>query len=145
MRDHGPMDVLLVEDNASDAELTLRALRKHNLGNGITWVRDGAEALDFIYGSGGYSDRGPGKVVLVLLDLKLPKVNGLQVLARLKADEQTKKIPVVVLTSSAEDRDLDEAYGLGANSYLVKPVEFGAFVDVVSNAGFYWLIENKLP
>lgn len=145
MHDRGHVDVLLVEDNASDGELTMRALRKHNLANGVTWVRDGAEALDFVYGTGAYADRPPGNLVLILLDLKLPKVNGLEVLAKIKSDERSKTVPVVVLTSSAEDRDLEEAYRLGANSYLVKPVEFGAFVDVVSKAGFYWLISNKTP
>lgn len=137
--------VLLVEDNASDGELTLRALKKHNLANEVTWVRDGAEALEFIHCTGAYSRRSSGNPVLILLDLKLPKVNGLQVLERLKSDPDTKAIPIVVLTSSAEDRDLEAAYQLGANSYLVKPVEFGAFMEVVSKAGVYWLIDNRLP
>ncbi|QKT03345.1 response regulator [Ectothiorhodospiraceae bacterium 2226] len=145
MPDSGRIEVLLVEDNPNDGELTLRALRKHNLANDIVWMRDGAEALDYVFGTGPYAHKPRGKLVLVLLDLKLPKVTGLELLARLKADERTKCVPTVVLTSSAEDRDLEEAYRLGANSYLVKPVEFGAFAEVVGRAGFYWLIENQLP
>jgi two-component system, response regulator len=135
--------VLLVEDSASDGELTLRALRSRHVANSITWVRDGAEALDFIYRTGSYQDRPDDDLVLILLDLKLPKMDGLQVLGRIKAEPTLRCIPVVVLTSSAEDRDLEEAYKLGANSYLVKPVEFDDFVNVVGKAGCYWLVVNR--
>lgn len=145
MQKASQIDVLLVEDSPSDAELTRRALQKNNLANTLSWVRDGAEALDFIYCRGRYAERGGNERMIILLDLKLPKLDGLQVLERLKGDPATRSIPIVVLTSSAEDRDLEEAYRLGANSYLVKPVEFGAFVEVVSSAGFYWLIENRQP
>jgi two-component system, response regulator len=137
--------VLLVEDNVSDGELTLRALRNHQLANGITWVRDGAEAIHYVLRDGPYSDRPPGDPILILLDLKLPKVDGLQVLDCLKRDDSARKIPIVVLTSSAEDRDIERAYELGANSYLVKPVGFDAFTDVVSRAGLYWLVVNRVP
>jgi len=140
------VEILLVEDNASDAELCMRALRKHNLANKLVWVKDGAEALDFIFGTGVYSGRnvvdGPK---VILLDLRLPKVDGLDVLRRLKADEHTRLIPVVVLTSSKEDRDVIESYQLGVNSYISKPVEFDAFVKTVSELGMYWLLVNRPP
>jgi len=140
------VEILLVEDNASDAELCMRALKKHNLANKLVWVKDGAEALDFIFGTGAYSGR---KVVdgpkVILLDLRLPKVDGLDVLRRLKADEHTRLIPVVVLTSSKEDRDVIESYQLGVNSYISKPVEFDAFVKTVSELGMYWLLVNRPP
>lgn len=138
------VEILLVEDNSADEELTLRALRRVNLVNNIDVVRDGAEALDYLFGEGAYRDRN-GRPKVVLLDLKLPKVNGLEVLARIRADERTKRLPVVVLTSSREDRDLEEAYRLGVNSYVVKPVEFGAFGEAVSQLGLYWVLQNKAP
>jgi CheY-like chemotaxis protein len=139
------VDILLVEDNASDAELAMRALRKGKLANGITWVKDGAEALEFIFRDGAYAGRPDQLPRLILLDLKLPKVDGIEVLRRIKSDERAKTIPVVVLTSSAEERDIVESYKLGVNSYLVKPVEFEQFSETVAQAGFYWMLMNKTP
>ena len=140
------VDILLVEDNPHDAELTLRALKKHNLANHLFVVEDGAEALDFIFGRGKYEQRSvsnPPKVVL--LDLKLPKVNGLEVLRALRENPTTKTLPVVVVTSSREDPDIKAAYALGANSYVVKPVDFDAFSEAVSSLGLYWLLVNQPP
>ena len=138
------VEVLLVEDNPSDAELTMRALKKRNLANRLFHAKDGAEALDFLFANGAFADRrvenGPK---VVLLDLKLPKVDGLEVLQRIKSDERTKKIPVVVMTSSREDRDLVTCYELGVNGYVVKPVEFEDFSRAVSELGFYWLLLNE--
>lgn len=138
------VDILLVEDNPYDAELTTRALQKRNLANQLHVVKDGAEALDFIFGRGEYAQRrlvSPPKVVL--LDLKLPKLNGLEVLQAIKTDERTRMIPVVMVTSSAEDPDIKAAYLLGANSYVVKPVNFDAFMEAMSQLGFYWLLVNQ--
>jgi len=140
------IEILLVEDNKDDVELTLHALRKENLANNIHVARDGEEALEFLFCNGSHADRSfenPPK--LVLLDLKLPKVDGMEVLRRLKADPRTKTIPVVILTSSKEERDLVQGYGLGANSYIQKPVDFDQFRDTVKNAGFYWLLINQTP
>lgn len=140
------VEILLVEDNAEDVELTLRALRKENLANSIQVVHDGEEALEFIFCSGNYSGRSsesPPK--LVLLDLKLPKVDGLQVLKRLKSDARTRNIPVVILTSSKEERDLVQSYGNGANSYIQKPVDFDQFRDTVKKVGYYWILINQPP
>lgn len=140
------VEILLVEDNPYDAELTVRALKKYNLANRIVQVKDGAQALDFIFAAGAYSHRKIENVPrVVLLDLKLPKVDGIEVLRALKSDDRTKQIPVVVLTSSAEDRDLVETYKLGVNSYIVKPVDFENFIKAVSEVGFYWLLLNKPP
>jgi len=139
------VDILLVEDNPTDAELTMRALRKGNLVNQITWVKDGAEALEFIFRSGAYAGRPDQNPRLILLDLKLPKVDGIEVLRRIKADEQTRTIPVVMVTSSQEGRDITESYKLGVNSYVVKPVEFEQFSETVAKAGFYWMLVNKTP
>jgi CheY-like chemotaxis protein len=138
-----PVEILLVEDNPTDAELTTEALREGNLANHLVWVKDGAEALDFIFARGKYSDRQvdePPKVIL--LDLRLPKVDGLEVLQTLKSDARTRSIPVVVLTSSKEERDITESYQLGVNSFVSKPVEFDEFVSVVSQLGLYWLLIN---
>jgi len=140
------VDILLVEDNPQDAELTIRALKKRNLANQLHLVEDGAEALDFIFCRGAYERRemtSPPKVIL--LDLKLPKVSGLEVLKAFKTDERTRSIPVVIVTSSREDPDIQTAYALGANSYVVKPVDFDAFVDAMSRLGFYWLLLNQPP
>lgn len=140
------VDILLVEDNPRDAELIIRALKKWNLTNRLFGVEDGAEALDFIFGRGKYVDRGMiNHPKIVLLDLKLPKVNGLEVLQAIKTDERTRMIPVVIMTSSHEDPDIKTAYELGANSYVVKPVEFGAFTEAISQVGFYWLLVNQAP
>ena len=140
------VDILLVEDNATDAELCMRALKKHNLANNLVWVKDGAEALDFIFRTGEYA-KVPNHVrpKVILLDLRLPKVDGIEVLRRLKSDAEARLIPVAVLTSSKEDRDLNECYRLGVNSYIPKPVEFDKFVETVTNLGLYWLVVNKVP
>ena len=140
------VEILLVEDNPNDVELTLRALKKHNLANKIHVVKDGAEALDYIFASNAYAYRKiEDRPKVILLDLKLPKVSGLEVLSKIKSDERTKIIPVVVLTSSKEERDLVESYRLGANSYITKPADFDKFVDSVSELGLYWLLLNQPP
>jgi two-component system response regulator len=140
------VEILLVEDNPNDAELALRALRKHNLANKIHLVKDGAEALEFIFGNGAYAGRNVGnKPKVIFLDLKLPKVDGLEVLHKVKSDERTKTIPIVVLTSSHEERDLVESYKFGVNSYIVKPVDFDKFIQAVSQLGMYWMLLNKQP
>jgi two-component system response regulator len=138
------VDILLVEDNPRDAELTIRALKKKNFANDIYLVEDGVEALDFLFCRGKYAQRDVAdKPKVVLLDLKLPKLNGLEVLREIKSDKKTQSIPVVVLTSSNQDPDIKSAYELGANSYVVKPVEFKAFMEAVGNLGFYWLLINR--
>jgi two-component system, response regulator len=140
------VEILLAEDNASDAEMTLRALRSRNLANNVHWVKDGAEALDFMFRTGAYAGRQPATTPkLVLLDIKMPKVDGIEVLRRLKGDAATRHIPVVVMTSSNEDRDLVESYRLGVNSYIVKPVEFEAFLETVARIGLYWVLTNRVP
>src|SRR5512139_4224291 len=137
------VEILLVEDNPRDAELTIRALKKKNLANSLHHVEDGVEALDFLFARGKYSDRdindGPK---VVLLDLKLPRIDGLEVLTAIKADERTRAIPVVIITSSAEDPDVKKAYQLGANSYVIKPVQFDAFMEAMVRVGIYWLMVN---
>jgi two-component system response regulator len=140
------VEILLVEDNPDDVELTLHALRKENLANSIHVARDGEEALEFLFCNGVHADqfleRAPK---LILLDLKLPKVDGMEVLKRLKADARTKTIPVVILTSSKEERDLVKGYDLGANSYIQKPVDFDQFRQTVKSVGLYWLVINQQP
>ena len=140
------LEILLVEDNPHDAELTIRALKKRHLANHLVHVSDGQAALDFLFGSGAYEGRDVHHLPkVVLLDLKLPKLNGIEVLRQLRTDERTKVVPVVVLTSSHEDRDVIESYKLGANSYIVKPVDFENFSEAVSNLGLYWLLLNEPP
>lgn len=138
--------ILLVEDNPSDVRLTRRALQKKNVLNDLVVARDGQEALDYIFGTGAFADRDVShQPAVILLDLKLPRIDGLEVLKTIKGDERTQMIPVVILTTSKEDRDLEAAYKLGANSYIVKPVDFNQFADAVSNLGMYWLVLNESP
>lgn len=140
------VEILLVEDNPDDMELTLRVLRSHHLANNVQVLRDGAEALDFIFCRGAYAERDINDhPKVILLDLKLPKVDGLEVLAAIKKDDRTKSIPVVVLTSSKEERDVVDSYQLGVNSYISKPVEFEQFVTAIQQLGFYWLLLNRPP
>jgi len=146
MSENNFVEILLVEDNPQDLELTRRALRKGNLTNNIHVARDGAEALEFLFCEGAYATRKPeGGPKLILLDLKLPKVDGLEVLKRVKGDPRTKTIPVVVLTSSKEQNDVVESYHLGVNSYIVKPVNFERFAEAVRDVGMYWLLLNLPP
>ncbi len=138
--------ILLVEDNADDEVLTRRALKKNNIGNELVVARDGAEALDYLFGMGVYEGRDLSVMPqVILLDLKLPKVDGLEVLRRLRADERTKLLPVVILTSSKEQQDLVNGYGYGANSYIRKPVDFAQFLEAVRQLGLYWLVLNETP
>ncbi len=141
-----PVEILLVEDNPNDVELALHAFKKNNLTNRIEIARDGAEALDFIFCTGRHAQRNMHEFPkMILLDLKLPKVDGMEVLKRIKADERTRSIPVVILTSSREERDVVESYHLGVNSYIVKPVDFEQFTNTVRQLGLYWLLLNHPP
>jgi len=138
--------ILLVEDNADDEALTMRALKKNNIGNTVVVVRDGAEALDFLFCSGAYADRDPhDKPQVILLDLKLPKVDGMEVLRRIRADPSTRTLPVVILTSSKEEQDVVNSYLIGVNSYIRKPVDFVQFVEAIRQLGLYWLVLNEAP
>jgi len=139
------IEILLVEDNALDAELTMRALKKGKLANKLMWVKDGQQALDYLFRQGDYAQRDDTHPRLVLLDLKMPRVGGIEVLKAIKADERTRRIPVVVMTSSQEDQDVAETYNLGVNSYVVKPVDFSALADIAGQAGYYWLAINRTP
>ncbi len=144
--DEQPIEILLVEDNPNDVELTLHAFQAHKIGNRVHVVRDGAEALEFIFGTGRYAERDlNAHPKVILLDLKLPLVDGMDVLRRVKADPRTRSIPVVVLTSSHEEKDMVESYELGVNSYIVKPVDFGQFTESARTLGMYWLLFNELP
>jgi CheY-like chemotaxis protein len=144
--DSREVEILLVEDNINDAELTIRALRKNNIANNIIHLIDGAEALDFLLGKGKYSGRNTNsKPKVILLDIKMPKVDGMEALKQIKANEETKTIPVVVLTSSKENPDVEQAYLLGANSYIIKPVEFENFKEAVVEMGMYWILYNHPP
>jgi len=140
------IQILLVEDNMNDAELTIRALSRNNITNKVIHLKDGAIAIDFLFGKGEFKDRDViQKPKVILLDLKMPKMDGIEVLAVIKADELTKNIPVVMLTSSREHPDIERAYSLGANSYIVKPVEFDSFSKAIAELGFYWLLLNHPP
>ena len=140
------IELLLVEDNVYDAELTIRSLKKVGLANKIFHVKDGAEALDYIFNKGDYSDRASSKQPkLILLDIKMPKVDGIEVLRQIKSNEATRTIPVVIMTSSKEEQDIITSYSLGVNSYVVKPVNFEGFSKAVADLGLYWLISNQPP
>lgn len=139
-------EILLIEDNPEDVEITLRAFQKHHIANKIHVVRDGEEALECLFSTGRYAEHSPCQNTrLILLDLKLPKVDGLEILQKCKTDPRTKHIPVVVLTSSREERDLAESYNYGVNSYVVKPVDFPQFSDAVRQLGLYWMLLNQVP
>jgi two-component system response regulator len=143
MSDYDPVEILLVEDNPRDAELTIRALKKKNLANNLFHVEDGVDALDYLFGRGKFSGRDVSDIPkVVLLDLKLPRINGLEVLREIKADQRTMSIPVVIVTSSVEDPDVKTAYQLGANSYVLKPVQFDSFMEAMVKVGIYWLMVN---
>lgn len=138
--------ILLVEDNPDDVDLTIRALKKNNIKNEIVVARDGVEALDYLFGTGIYAERDTSIMpIVILLDLKLPKIDGLEVLKRIRSENRTKMIPVVILTSSKEEKDLIESYSSHANSYIQKPVDFDQFMDTVRHLGLYWLILNEVP
>jgi CheY-like chemotaxis protein len=137
--------ILLVEDSPNDAELTLEALSEHNLANDVVWVHDGEEALDYLFRRGPYAERAEENLAVILLDLKLPKVDGIEVLRVIKADPRLKTIPVVVLTSSREEQDMIESYRLGVNAYVVKPVDFSDFMSAVKELGFFWALVNEPP
>jgi len=143
MTDYNEVEILFIEDNHDEAELTIRSLKKHNLANKLMHIDDGADALDFIFAKGIYSERvNSPEPKLIILDLKLPKIDGLEILRQLKAEDKTKLIPVVVLTSSQEEKDVIESYRLGVNSYIVKPVNFESFGKAVADLGLYWVILN---
>ncbi len=137
------IDILLVEDSVADAEMTLRTLKRRGVANGVEWVRDGVEAVDYLFSEGQYADRKPGLPKLVLLDLKMPRMDGLQVLARMKEHATTRTVPVVMMTSSREEGDVLASYALGVNSYVVKPVDFNEFAQTVVQVGLYWLMANE--
>ncbi len=143
MPDYQEIDILLVEDTATDAEMTMRALRKKGLGDRLMWLKDGSEALDFLFLTGEFAGRRMSRPKLIMLDVKMPKVDGIEVLRRIMQDESLRTIPVVMLTSSAEETDIIESYRLGANSYIVKPVEANEFIRVVTEAGQYWTLMNR--
>lgn len=146
MSDLSKADIVLVEDNPNDAEITIRSLKKHRLANKLVWLKDGVEALDYLLARGEYADRNINDLPKVIfLDLKLPKVDGIEVLEKIRNSEPVKKIPVVVLTSSKEEEDVVKTYNLGVNSYIVKPVEFENFAKAIAEVGFYWLVTNITP
>lgn len=140
------IDILLIEDNADDAEMTIRSLKRRNLADRLKWIKDGAEAVDFLFGKGLFANRDTSiKPKVIFLDLKLPKLNGLEILELIKKDPSTEKIPVVMLTSSQEEQDVCKSYDLGVNSYIVKPLDFEQFSDAILNVGIYWLNTNVAP
>jgi two-component system response regulator len=141
---YNEVEILLVEDSAADAEMTIRALKKANIANKLVHLQDGAEALDFVFCRGNFSERNPAnKPKIILLDIKMPKVDGIEVLRQLKSNEDTRRIPVVIMTSSNEDSDVVASYDLGVNSYVVKPVDFEGFAKAVSDLGLYWILINR--
>jgi two-component system response regulator len=140
-----PVEILLVEDNPHDAEITLRALKRANFANHVQWLKDGEEALEFLFSEGTYGDRPRPRPRVMLLDIKMPRLDGIEVLKRIKADARTRAIPVVMLTSSKEESDLVRSYDLGVNSYLVKPVDFQRFSEEVTRVGYYWVAMNQMP
>jgi two-component system, response regulator len=145
-KNYDPVEILIVEDNPNDAELTLRALKKNNLVNDVFVAVDGQEAIDFIFCKGKFSARsGSNALKVIFLDLKLPKISGLEVLKIIKSDPKTKKLPVVIVSSSSEDPDIKAAYELGTNGYVVKPMEFNDFIRVIHNTGLFWLLVNEAP
>jgi CheY-like chemotaxis protein len=143
MKEFEHVEILLAEDNAHDAELAIRGLEKHKLANRVTWVKNGEEALDFVFRRGPYAGRTAAGPRLILLDLKMPKVDGIEVTRAIKSDERTRHIPIVIMTSSQEEKDVANGYSCGANSYIVKPLDFKSLVDVASQVGFYWLAINR--
>lgn len=145
MNGYQQVEILLVEDSTADAEMTLRTLKKRGIANNVEWVRDGVDALDWIHCRGTYEGRTNGHPKLVLLDLKMPRMDGLQLLEAMKADASTRYIPVVMMTSSREEGDLLASYGLGVNSYVVKPVDFTEFAERIAQIGMYWMIANQTP
>ena len=146
LAENSEVEILLVEDNMNDAELTIRALRKNKLANSLVHLKDGASAIEFLFGTGEFQGRNINNLPkVILLDLKMPKVDGIEVLRRIKSNDITKKIPVVILTSSKESPDVEKAYSLGANSYIVKPVEFDGFMKGIADIGFYWMLLNQNP
>lgn len=145
MENYELVEILYAEDNSRDAELTIRALKNGGLANALLWVKDGQQALDFLFRTGEYANRDDTVPRLILLDLKMPKVDGIEVLRAIRADERTRRIPVVVMTSSQEESDVARSYDLGVNSYVVKPVDFAAMTELARQAGYYWLAINKVP
>lgn len=143
MNDFQLVEILLAEDSAADAEMTMRTLKKRGIANRVVWVKDGVEALDYLFAEGAYADRPNGYPRLVLLDLKMPRMDGLQVLQRMKQDTRTQTIPVVMMTSSREEGDMLASYKLGVNSFVVKPVDFDSFAETVAEVGMYWMITNQ--
>ena len=145
MMTYQQVEILLVEDSAGDAEMTLRTLKRRSIANQVDWVKDGVEALEYLFCEGAHAGRSNGHPRLVLLDLKMPRLDGLQVLERMKLDERTRHIPVVMMTSSREEADLLKSYELGVNSFVVKPVDFSEFAETVGQVGMYWMIANQVP
>lgn len=145
MNDYQNVEILLVEDSAADAEMTMRTLKRRGIANDLAWVKDGVEALEFLFCEGKYQDRKNGQPKLVLLDLKMPRMDGLQVLDKMKQDPRTRTTPVVMMTSSQEEGDLLASYQRGVNSYIVKPVDFNEFAETVAQVGMYWMIANHAP
>lgn len=145
MNEYEHVEILLVDDSALDAELAIRGLQEHNLANNVVWVKDGEQALDYVYRRGKFEGRSGAGPRLILLDLKMPKVDGIEVTRTIKSDEKMRHIPIVIMTSSKEEKDISELYNLGANSYIVKPLDFEALANVASRAGYYWLAINRAP